>query len=119
MYMLYKYKNKYVINYIFFLFIQYKDTMDNESSNYIDWREVVKRAVKYLIEGAAVAVALFLISKGNGKDKLSWQEIALVALTAAAVFAILDMFAPSISYAARQGAGFGLGANLVGFPRPM
>jgi len=107
------------ICYIFFLFIQYKETMDSESSKYIDWREVVKRAVKYLIEGAAVAVALFLISKGNGKDKLSWQEIALVALTAAAVFAILDMFAPSISYAARQGAGFGLGANLVGFPRPM
>jgi ABC-type Co2+ transport system permease subunit len=81
-------------------------------NNSMDLQEVVKRAVKYLIEGAAVAIALYLI----GKDKLNIEEILLVALTAAAVFAILDMFAPSISYAARQGAGFGLGANLVGFP---
>lgn len=78
----------------------------------MDMQEVVKRAIKYVIEGGAVAAALYLI----GKNKLSVEEIVLVALTAAAVFAILDMFSPSISYAARQGAGFGLGANMVGFP---
>ena len=38
------------------------------------------------------------------------------ALVAAAVFALLDVLAPSIGVTARQGAGFGLGANLVGFP---
>jgi hypothetical protein len=32
------------------------------------------------------------------------------------VFAILDAVSPSIGVTARQGAGFGLGANLVGFP---
>ena len=32
-------------------------------------------------------------------------------------FALLDMYAPSISNAARQGTGFGIGANLTGFPR--
>jgi hypothetical protein len=42
--------------------------------------------------------------------------VAILALTAAAVFAILDVLAPSVGVTARQGAGFGLGANLVGFP---
>jgi ABC-type Co2+ transport system permease subunit len=77
-----------------------------------DLHEIFVKTVKYLVEGFAVAVACFLI----GKNKLSNEEIMLIALTAAAVFAVLDMFAPAISYSARQGAGFGLGANLVGFP---
>jgi len=79
----------------------------------MDLQEVAKRAIKYLIEGAAVAVAIFLI----GKNKFSLEETLLVALVAAATFSVLDLAAPSISYAARQGAGFGLGANLVGFPQ--
>ena len=40
----------------------------------------------------------------------------MIAITAAATFALLDMFAPSISISARQGAGLGIGANLVGWP---
>jgi len=86
-----------------------KITMDGS----MDLQEVVKRALKYLIEGAAVAIAMFLI----GKNKFRLEEILLVALVAASTFAVLDLAAPSISYAARQGAGFGLGANLVGFPQ--
>lgn len=78
----------------------------------VDLQEVVKRAVKYLIEGATVALAAYLIPKG----KMNLEEIVMIAVTAAATFALLDMFAPTISYATRQGAGFGIGANLVGFP---
>ena len=44
------------------------------------------------------------------------EEIAMIAVTAAATFALLDMYAPSIGNAARQGTGFGIGANLSGFP---
>ena len=40
----------------------------------------------------------------------------MIAITAAATFALLDMYAPSIGSAARQGTGFGIGANLSGFP---
>ena len=79
----------------------------------MDLQEVAKRALKYIVEGVAVAVAMFLI----GKNKFSLEETLLVALVAASTFAVLDLAAPSISYAARQGAGFGLGANLVGFPQ--
>ena len=45
------------------------------------------------------------------------KEIVMIAITAAATFALLDMYAPSISNAARQGTGFGIGANLAGFPQ--
>jgi hypothetical protein len=44
------------------------------------------------------------------------EEILTLAVVAAAVFAILDVVSPSIGVTARQGAGFGIGANLVGFP---
>ena len=41
----------------------------------------------------------------------------VIALTAAATFSILDTYIPSMGESARSGAGFGIGANLVGFPR--
>lgn len=66
--------------------------------------------VKYLVEGLAVAAAAFYIPR----FKSDLKEIALIALTAAAVFAVLDQFAPSVAIGARQGAGFGIGYKLVG-----
>ena len=75
--------------------------------------EFVNRALKYLLEGLAVAVAAIYIPKKS----LPLDEIAALALVAAAVFAVLDLVSPSIGVTARQGAGFGIGANLVGFPR--
>jgi hypothetical protein len=47
---------------------------------------------------------------------LNIEEIVLLALTAAATFSILDTYVPSIAVTTRSGAGFGIGANLVGFP---
>lgn len=77
-----------------------------------DAGEIIKRVVKYLVEGLMVAIAAFAIPKRS----LNLEEIALLALTAAATFAILDTYIPSMGISARSGAGFGLGANLVGFP---
>jgi ABC-type Co2+ transport system permease subunit len=74
--------------------------------------DFVNRALKYLLEGLAIAVAAIYIPK----RALPLEEIASLALVAAAVFALLDVLAPSVGVTARQGAGFGLGANLVGFP---
>ena len=75
--------------------------------------ELVTRAIKYLLEGLAVALAMKIIA---GK-KLDIEEILAVSIIAAVTFALLDLLAPSIGLTARQGAGFGLGANLVGFPK--
>ena len=82
-----------------------------------DFSEVAQRVVKYIVEGVLVAIAAFLIPQGKTPKM---EEVVMLGLTAAAVFAVLDMVAPSspmLSSSVRQGAGFGLGANLVGFPR--
>jgi ABC-type Co2+ transport system permease subunit len=79
----------------------------------MDVSEIVNRTIKYLIEGAVVAAAAIFIPRKS----LPLDEITTLALVAAAVFAVLDLVSPSIGVTARQGAGFGLGANLVGFPR--
>ena len=74
--------------------------------------EFVKRCVKYLLEGLAVALVAYYIPQ----KKMKLEEIAMISLTAAATFAILDLWAPSVGGWARSGAGFGVGAGLVGFP---
>lgn len=79
----------------------------------IDMSDLVMRAVKYALEGLAVAVAAYMLP---GKV-LKLSEIGMIALVALATFAILDIYAPSVGASARTGAGFGIGANLVGFPR--
>ena len=75
-----------------------------------DLNELVKRAIKYLIEGLVVALAAFAIPK----KQLNVEEIVIIALTAAATFSILDVFIPAMGSSARGGAGFGIGANLIG-----
>lgn len=75
--------------------------------------EIVNRIIKYLIEGLVIAAAAIFIPK----KALPIDEVATLAVLAAVVFAILDAVSPSVGVTARQGAGFGLGANLVGFPR--
>jgi len=74
--------------------------------------EIVNRIIKYLIEGLVIAAAAIFIPK----KALPMDEVATLAVVAAVVFAILDAVSPSVGVTARQGAGFGLGANLVGFP---
>jgi len=79
----------------------------------VDLSDIMTRLVKYALEGLAVAVAAYMLP---GKV-LKLSEIGMIALTALATFAILDIYAPSVGSSARQGAGFGIGANLVGFPK--
>ena len=74
--------------------------------------ELVKRIIKYLVEGLMVAIAAYAIPKRS----LNIEEIVFIALTAAATFSILDSYIPSMGVTARSGAGFGIGANLVKFP---
>jgi len=78
----------------------------------IDMGELMKRIIKYLVEGLMVAIAAFAIPKRS----LNVEEIVLLALTAAATFSILDTYIPSMGMATRSGAGFGIGANIVKFP---
>ena len=78
----------------------------------LDFSELFKRFIKYIIEGLCVAIVAYSIPSRS----LKFDEIALIALTAAATFSILDTYVPSMGVSARTGAGFGIGANLVHFP---
>jgi predicted transporter len=73
----------------------------------IDFTEILGRALKYLMEGLAVGLACYF-------SKLKTDEIIIIAVTAAATFAILDMYTPQVSDAARMGTGFGIGSQFAG-----
>ena len=76
----------------------------------LDSKEIIKRTVKYISEGTAVALAARYIPA----KKININEVAMIALTAACVFAMLDLYAPSVSLGVRQGAGFAIGSSVVG-----
>lgn len=79
-----------------------------------DTREICKRIVKYVLQGLVVAFAAVILPKRTP----DLEEAFTLAVVAAAVFAILDILAPNsgLGEAARQGAGLGLGFQLVRFP---
>ena len=87
--------------------------MLDKLSQVFDLGELLRRVVKYLVEGLMVAIAAYAIPKRS----LNLDEVLLISLTAAATFSVLDTYVPSMGVSARSGAGFGIGANLVGFPR--
>lgn len=78
----------------------------------VNIRQFIMRIIKYLVEGLMVSIAAYAIPKTS----LKFDEIILIALVAAATFSVLDVFIPVMGESARTGAGFGIGANLVGFP---
>lgn len=75
-----------------------------------DFSELVKRAIKYIVEGIIVALAAYVIPK----QSLKIEEVVVIALTAAATFSVLDVFIPSMGASARQGAGAGIGLGVIG-----
>ena len=72
--------------------------------------ELVKKAIKYIVEGIIVAFASYVIPK----QKLNLEEVTVIALVAAATLAILDTFIPSMGASSRQGAGLAIGTGLAG-----
>jgi hypothetical protein len=79
-------------------------------SGLFDINEIIKRTIKYLIEGLMVSIAAFAIPKRS----LNFEEIIALALTASATFAILDTFIPAVAVSAKQGTGLGIGLRLAG-----
>lgn len=70
--------------------------------------------ITYILEGAAIAVIIYFL----GRRKINWIEAVGLALTVSVSFIILDLFAPTIGLGARQGTGFGLGLQQVGYGNP-
>ena len=100
--------------------------MTSETASSGRWRDLGVRGLS-----AAVLIPVVLVDVWLGEwwfvafvavlvlnpKKPNFGEILTIGTAAFATFAVLDTFTPSIAVTARQGAGFGLGANLVGFPR--
>lgn len=78
----------------------------------VDGKEIVIRIIKYVLEGAMVSFAAYMIPM----KKPSGEEVLTIALVAAATFALLDMFSPAIGNSTRLGVGIGLGGQLVNWP---
>ena len=76
----------------------------------MNFGELFKRAIKYIVEGIVVALAAYVIPK----QSLKVEEVVVIALTAAATFSVLDVFIPSMGATARQGAGAGIGLGVIG-----
>jgi len=73
-------------------------------------QEMFTRIVKYLTEGLVIGIVASILPSKS----LSTQEVILLALTAASVFAILDLVAPATGSASRFGVGIVSGASLLG-----
>ena len=79
-------------------------------SNMVDFSELVKRIIKYLVLGLVIAVVSIVIPKKS----LNLEEVVILALSAAATFSILDVFVPSMSDSVKSGIGLSLGTGLAG-----
>lgn len=79
----------------------------------VDINEILIRIIKYIVEGTMVGIAALCIPK----NKITPEEVLTIALSASAIFSVLDTFSPSISAGARSGSGLALGGGVVGgFP---
>jgi ABC-type thiamin/hydroxymethylpyrimidine transport system permease subunit len=97
-----------------FLCYVYRNHFCNVFIIQMNLSDLIQRLIKYLVVGLAVAVCAVLIPKKSP----AVEEVTALALAAACTMAIVDTFTnPVIAHSLNQGLGFGLGANLVGFPR--
>ena len=88
-----------------------KDTF-NELNNVIEvptFFDILKRLLKYIIEGLVVAIAGYYIPA----KKPAISEIIIIALVAASTFAILEVYMPDAYMASRLGFGFQTGRNII------
>jgi hypothetical protein len=74
----------------------------------LEYQNFFTRLIKYILEGLAVAIAATLMSR---RQAFSYNEIAIIATTAALTFFLLDTLAPSMALSARTGTGFGVGVK--------
>ena len=79
-------------------------------------REIISKLLKYILEGLAVAIAAYWIPQFSSGKRMNNEYVLTIAITAACMLAVLDVFAPTIGRSFRLGSGFGIGSKLVAFP---
>jgi len=76
----------------------------------LDVKEMVKRFLKYFIIGIAIAIVTYVVPQ----KKLDVQEIGIIALSSATIFAVVDLLIPNIIPMVFNGLGLGIGLELAG-----
>lgn len=72
--------------------------------------KIVKKIIAYIIEGIAIALVIYAVSKKT----MSMNKFIIIAISLILTIGVLDLLAPEISAGAKQGYGFGTGWGLVG-----
>lgn len=75
----------------------------------LDMQEVVRRILRYLVEGLVVGLAASYLVKGT-----TLESAVMVGITASAVLALLDLGSSPIAGGARLGLGLQTGASVLG-----
>ena len=72
-------------------------------------KELVKRALKYIIQWLVV----FMAAKFIPSKKLDFKDITIIAIIGAISFAILDMYSPTLSDMGRGQTGMTIGLKTL------
>ena len=75
-----------------------------------DTKEFLTRILKYLIMGLTIGLVAVLLPSRS----MTFQEVVLLALIAASIFALLDLTLPAVASSAQFGVGAGAGLALMG-----
>lgn len=86
-----------------------------ENLKQLDFANVLKISMKYIIEGLAMVLVAYYIPTlyKTSLRKPSYQEVFTLAFIAALSMMMLDYFSDKSALGARLGAGFNIGRNLV------
>ncbi len=85
------------------------------SDKNIDLKEILKVSTKYILQGLAIAIAAYYVPLmyKTSLRKPSFNEIFLIAITAAFTMLLLDYFTAPVGFGAKLGAGFTIGQKLI------
>ena len=84
-------------------------TSENDTSLSNNSGEYLKRGLKYILEWLVIVLAARLIPK----QALEYKEIFMIAAIGAIAFAILDIYSPSVSVAAKRSVGLAVGMRTL------
>jgi hypothetical protein len=87
-----------------------RPVLKREEKLEVTFQDFYKRAMKYVFIFLVIVFAVKFFSD----DALDYTRAFKIAAVAAITFALLDMYAPSISLGAGIGAGWALGQGAVG-----
>ena len=76
-----------------------------------DGQTVLRLMLKYFVEGLVVGIVAYYLPSGR---RLPLSDVLVIALTAGAILAVLDVYMPLAGGLSRAGLGLAVGANLAG-----